>query len=295
MQYFLLRNTDLYYIIRVSVLTYRSFSGPDLYLRYWNFVLSGWELLLKRLNFHPFTHYVGRLQNNLLEGAPNPIPPIMNCLQVLLRDVSRVSIAKWANQRKVIPCCLPIHPKSTASRLCSARKWCHLVSVIDISDCDYNQSFVHFGYLYRATSSPLLLRGDPGGHFKFTTTQRRSRLQHSYCVGINTPKHFWQLWVKDLPKVPKLRLERDSNLRPFGRKAPNLPRASTPNVGLLQLLILNNLDLIHLSIFRLGCWNESDGTGGSLATDQRPSHHAQGTPIHILRKSNSFSSTWRLL
>src|SRR6218665_2390921 len=38
-----------------------------------------------------------------------------------------------------------------------------------------------------------------------------------------TPKRHMQLRVKDLPKVPTWRLERDSNTRPFGRKATNLP------------------------------------------------------------------------
>src|SRR6218665_1724509 len=54
--------------------------------------------------------------------------------------------------------------------------------------------------------------------FKFTTTQRRSRLQRSYM-----PTHYRQLRVKDLPKVCTWQLEWDSNLRPSGRKAPNLP------------------------------------------------------------------------
>ena len=56
-----------------------------------------------------------------------------------------------------------------------------------------------------------------------TTTQKRSKLQHWYCVGVNMAKRYWQLWVKDLPKVRTWRLERDSNLWPSGRKAPNLP------------------------------------------------------------------------
>ena len=37
------------------------------------------------------------------------------------------------------------------------------------------------------------------------------------------PKRYRQLRVKDLPKVRTRRLEWDSNLRPSGRKAPNLP------------------------------------------------------------------------
>src|SRR6218665_372102 len=39
--------------------------------------------------------------------------------------------------------------------------------------------------------------------------------------------------MKDLPKVPTWRLEWDSNLRPFGRKAPNLPLSNhTPFIQL---------------------------------------------------------------
>src|SRR6218665_1834512 len=40
------------------------------------------------------------------------------------------------------------------------------------------------------------------------------------------PQRYRQLRVNDLPKVPTCRdcrLEWDSNLRPFGRKGPNLP------------------------------------------------------------------------
>src|SRR6218665_635801 len=37
------------------------------------------------------------------------------------------------------------------------------------------------------------------------------------------PKCYRQLWVKDLPKVLTWWLEWDSNLRPSGRRAPNLP------------------------------------------------------------------------
>src|SRR6218665_110421 len=38
--------------------------------------------------------------------------------------------------------------------------------------------------------------------FKSAATQRRSRLQQWHCVGVNTPKCYRQLVVKDLPKVP---------------------------------------------------------------------------------------------
>src|SRR6218665_268311 len=42
-----------------------------------------------------------------------------------------------------------------------------------------------------------------------------------------TPKRHRQLRVKDLPNVPTWRLERNSNPRPFGRKASNLLMSTT--------------------------------------------------------------------
>ena len=70
-------------------------------------------------------------------------------------------------------------------------------------------SFIHRGHFYSASSSPLLLRSalDTG---------------RILCRSF-TPKRHRQLWVKDLPKVPTWRLERDSNPRPSGRKASTLP------------------------------------------------------------------------
>src|SRR6218665_1914698 len=70
-------------------------------------------------------------------------------------------------------------------------------------------SFIHSGYFYSASSSPLLLRGAP---------ETARVLCRSF-----TPKCHRQLRVKALPKVTTWRPERDSNLRPFSRKAPNLP------------------------------------------------------------------------
>ena len=75
--------------------------------------------------------------------------------------------------------------------------------------------FCHFilsRYFYSTSSSPLLQK-----------LPTRSRLQHWYCVGVNMTKRYTQLWVKDLLKVPTWRLERDLNLWPSGRKAPNKP------------------------------------------------------------------------
>src|SRR6218665_2247552 len=66
-----------------------------------------------------------------------------------------------------------------------------------------------FRLFYIASSSPLLLRGAPD----------TARI---LCRSF-TPKRHRQLQVKDLPKVPTWRLERDSNPLPFGRKASTLP------------------------------------------------------------------------
>ena len=67
-------------------------------------------------------------------------------------------------------------------------------------------SFVLSGYFYSASSSQLLFRG---------ALDRARILCRSF-----TPKRYRQLRVKDLPKVLKWR---DSNPRPFGRKATSLP------------------------------------------------------------------------
>src|SRR6218665_3876807 len=66
-------------------------------------------------------------------------------------------------------------------------------------------SFIHSGYFYSGSSSPLLLRGTPDTAW----------IMHQSF----TPKRHKQLQVKDLPKVPT----RDSNTRPFRRKATNIP------------------------------------------------------------------------
>src|SRR6218665_1163992 len=70
-------------------------------------------------------------------------------------------------------------------------------------------SFIHSGYFLSASSSPLLLRG--ASDYSLETVSELTR-----------QKRYRQLRVKDLPKVPTWRLEWDSNLRPSGRKTPNL-------------------------------------------------------------------------
>src|SRR6218665_1269653 len=70
-------------------------------------------------------------------------------------------------------------------------------------------SFVHFGYFYSTSSSPLPFRGAPN----------TARI---LCRSF-TPKRHRLLQAKDFPKVPKCQPELDSNSRPFGQKATNLP------------------------------------------------------------------------
>src|SRR6218665_3288551 len=71
-------------------------------------------------------------------------------------------------------------------------------------------SFIHSGHFYSAPSSPLLLRGAPD-----YSTDTVSEF-HAEAHG--------QLQVKDLPKVPTWRLERESNPRPSGWKSSTQPR-----------------------------------------------------------------------
>ena len=69
--------------------------------------------------------------------------------------------------------------------------------------------FVHSGFFYYTSSSPLLFRGAPD--YSVDT------------VSELTCRSARQLRVKDFPKVSTWWLKWDSNLRPSGRKAPNLP------------------------------------------------------------------------
>src|SRR6218665_592757 len=71
-----------------------------------------------------------------------------------------------------------------------------------IAPCTF-YSFIHsFGHFYSAPSSPLLLRGAPD--YNTDTVSEFHAEAHR------------QLQVKDLPKVPTWRLERESNPRPSG-------------------------------------------------------------------------------
>src|SRR6218665_1619996 len=63
-------------------------------------------------------------------------------------------------------------------------------------------SFIHSGHFYSAPSSPLLLRGAPD--YSTDTVSEFHAEAHR------------QLQVKDLPKIPTWRLERESNPRQSG-------------------------------------------------------------------------------
>src|SRR6218665_2375529 len=70
-------------------------------------------------------------------------------------------------------------------------------------------SFIYSDHFYSASSSPQLLRG-------------ASDTSRILCRSFTLKSHR-QLQVKELPKVPSGRLERDSNPQPFGQKASTLP------------------------------------------------------------------------
>ena len=78
----------------------------------------------------------------------------------------------------------------------------NVVMVRPIIDVLSIHSFIHSGHFYSAPSSPLLLRGAPD----YSTD----------TVSEFHPEAHRQLQVKDLPKVPTWRLERESNPRPSG-------------------------------------------------------------------------------
>ena len=102
----------------------------------------------------------------------------------------------------------------------------HLIKVLfmllaSMESKHYIHSFIYSGYFYSTSSSPLLPRGARDTAWIL-------------CPSFN-PKRHRQLRVKDLPKVPTWQLERDSNPRPFGRKAPNLPMSHYASLHVLIL------------------------------------------------------------
>src|SRR6218665_249985 len=88
--------------------------------------------------------------------------------------------------------------------------------------------FIHSGYFYSTSISELLLRGTPDTELVL-------------CRSF-TPMCHRQLRVKELPKIPMWRPERDLNPQPFEQKGDK----STNEPPLLLLLILLLLILLPL-------------------------------------------------
>ena len=107
------------------------------------------------------------------------------------------------------PCDLPAIRRSQSHYKILLSLFSYLQSCVDL---------IHSGYLYSTSSSPHL-RGA-------SDAARIGLLYRSF-----TPKRHRQLRGKDLLKVPTWWLEQDPNLRPFGRKAPNLPMSQHFSCG----------------------------------------------------------------
>src|SRR6218665_1192879 len=102
-------------------------------------------------------------------------------------------------------------------------------------------SFIHSSYFYSASSSPMLLRVAPD-------TARI--LYRSF-----TRKRHRQLRVKDFPKVPTWRLERDSNPRPSGRQVSTTNASYMPhNAFSLSLNRLGILKIGHSLLSTASCY-----------------------------------------
>jgi len=99
--------------------------------------------------------------------------------------------------------------------------------------------FIHSDHFYSASSGSLLLRSAPDTAWIL-------------CRNFTSKRHR-QLWVKDLPKVPMWRLERESNPWTFRQKASTLPMCHTcPTLywmGLgktVEMVIADDLFLFHV-------------------------------------------------
>ena len=91
--------------------------------------------------------------------------------------------------------------------------WCmHERTLMYVCTCKYNCAFIH-SFIQAIFTAPLQV------HYYSEALSTTARI---LCRSF-TPKRHRQLRVKDLPKVPTWRLERDSNPRPSGRKASTLP------------------------------------------------------------------------
>ena len=111
--------------------------------------------------------------------------------------------------------------------------------------------FVHSGYFYSTSSSPLLLSTDTVSEFYAEAPQAKF------------------LQVKNLPKVPTWRLEWTSNLWPFGRKASNLQMSPYAPQSYQHTWYLSNIYQIYeqkAKTIGLHCFWTSRGLVVSLIT-----------------------------
>src|SRR6218665_3532591 len=136
-------------------------------------------------------------------------------------------------------------------------------------------SFIHSGYFYSASSSPLLLRGAPDTAWIL-------------CWSF-TPKRQMQLRVKELPKVPMWRLEREWNPRPTSRKASTLPmRHHVPSSFLHLFLIPSSVcddffihpfvQAISVAPVQIRYYSEAARVGFELATLQTKGDESTNEP-----------------
>ena len=102
------------------------------------------------------------------------------------------------------------------------RPQCRMQQIIKMHDFRqylkyYIRAFIHSRYFYSASSNPLLLRGAPS-HSIYTVLELTRQSTTENCEWRTCPR-----------SLPMWQLEWHLNRQPFGRKAPNLPWATTPH------------------------------------------------------------------
>src|SRR6218665_1638765 len=105
---------------------------------------------------------------------------------------------------------------------------------VSMSICVRSQIHVYHLFIQAISIAPLQV------HYSSETLPDTARI---LCRSF-MPKRHRQLRVKELPKVPTWRLERDLNPRPFGRKALNLPMCNHVS----QIILYINI-CMHVSIY----------------------------------------------
>src|SRR6218665_415817 len=101
----------------------------------------------------------------------------------------------------------------------------------------HKHTYIHSGYFYSASSSPLLLKGAPD----------TAQIRYGKCRTGPRSLYMWRS------------AERDSNPRPFGRKASNIPmKHHAPQIHLYVMYITDQLNVyiygVVLRIHDLHSW-----------------------------------------